>query len=89
MMELPLPIIQMVFALASKKSAVKHHVLECSRPSPFTSYDIWCTGIFPETFPFINDDNDAPDIRNCWIAPVSVAMNMMQAQNTKCTTLKM
>ena len=58
----PLPMIHMVFALVSKVPAVKYvpgpshlHKDEHS----FTSYDIWCAGIFPETFPFIKSDGPA------------------------------
>jgi hypothetical protein len=58
----PLPIICMVFALASKVPTVKYvpgpshlHKDEHS----FTSYDIWCARIFPETFPFIKSDGPA------------------------------
>jgi len=58
----PLPIIRMVFALASKKSPVKY-VPRCQDwledEKHFTSYDIWCAGTFPETFPIINDDGIA------------------------------
>jgi len=52
----------MVFALASKMPAAKY-VPGISRPCKdepsFTSYDIWCAGIFPETFPFTNNDGPA------------------------------
>ena len=32
-----------------------------TNPAYSRSYDIWCAGIFPETFPFI--DNDGPAYR--------------------------
>ncbi len=56
-----LPIIRMVFALASKTPATKYdvslrHSQRTYKSSPFTSYDIWCAGISPKTFPFIKDD---------------------------------
>ncbi len=49
----PQPIIRMVFALASKGSAVKH--LDVSdmprfKKAKFTAYDIWCAGTTPDTF---------------------------------------
>jgi len=60
----PLPVIRMVFALASKVSATKPQGSERSSPrthksSLFTSYDVWCAGISPETFTFIQDDAPA------------------------------
>jgi len=60
----PLPIIRMVFALASQTPAVKY----CSpdrpdsptyKPGGFTSYDIWCAGTSGETFPIMGADEDA------------------------------
>jgi hypothetical protein len=61
----PLPIIRMVFALASKTSAVKN-VLSgrtsprlASNPDAFTSYDIWCAGVDRKTFPLIDNDLSA------------------------------
>ncbi|KAI0757935.1 hypothetical protein C8Q74DRAFT_1389855, partial [Fomes fomentarius] len=56
----PLPIIRMVFALASKQSVVK------VRPAPtrksgrapsatFTAYDIWCAGVTVQTFGVIQN----------------------------------
>ena len=61
----PLPIIRMVFALASQTPAVKY----CSpdrpdsptyKPGGFsgTSYDIWCAGTSGETFPIMGADED-------------------------------
>ena len=57
----PLPTIRMVFALASKKSAVEYVPGRdwLQGEKRFTSYDIWCAGTFPETFPIINDDGMA------------------------------
>ena len=57
----PLPIIRMVFALASKKPVVKPHGPQrrSHKYRIFTSYDIWCAGIFRKTFPFIKDDAPA------------------------------
>jgi hypothetical protein len=62
--EAPLPIIRVVFALASETPSEIYHVPERSssrkhEPSLFTSYDIWCAGIFPETSPFICNDGPA------------------------------
>ncbi|KAI0259430.1 hypothetical protein BC834DRAFT_974310 [Gloeopeniophorella convolvens] len=59
--ETPLPCIRMVFALASKAPAV--HI---SKPSEhdtrhskrFTAYDIWFSGIWPETFPLIGNERE-------------------------------
>ena len=60
----PPPIIRMVFALASKKSVVKHNTPERSSPriyksGEFTSYDIWCAGSSGKTFPIMGDDEAA------------------------------
>ena len=58
----PLPIIRMVFALASTKSAVNYVPGRQSwlkDEKRFTSYDIWCAGTSLETFPIIKDDGPA------------------------------
>jgi hypothetical protein len=60
----PLPIIRMVFALASQKSAVNHDTPDrCSpriyKSGGFTSYDIWCAGSSGKTFPIMGDDEVA------------------------------
>jgi hypothetical protein len=63
----PLPIIRMVFALASKTSAVKNvlsartspRLARNPAPDAFTSYDIWCAGVDRKTFPLIGDDLSA------------------------------
>ena len=58
----PLPVIRMVFALASPKSAVKYVPGRrdwLKDEKRFTSYDIWCAGTFLETFPIINNDGPA------------------------------
>jgi hypothetical protein len=57
----PLPIIRMVFALASKEDAVKyvvssHTAQHPQRPDTYTSYDVWCAKISQKTFPVIGDD---------------------------------
>jgi hypothetical protein len=57
----PLPVIRMVFALASVEPGVsftsvperRHH------PGRFTAYDIWCAGLSAETFNGINEDVDS------------------------------
>jgi hypothetical protein len=54
-----LPVIRLVFALASDKASVtfptvaerKHH------PDKFTAYDIWCAGLSPDTFRNIGEDS--------------------------------
>jgi len=57
----PLPIIRMVFALASKNSVAKYDQVDPPRLKlgAFTSYDIWCAGTFSDTFPVIGADEDA------------------------------
>ena len=60
----PLPIIRMVFALASQKSAVKFDRSDqpgkrTYTPGGFTSYDIWCAGASSETFPIMGTDESA------------------------------
>ena len=60
----PLPIIRMVFALASQTSAVKYDSPDrpdspAYKPGGFTSYDIWCAGTSCETFPIMGADEDA------------------------------
>jgi hypothetical protein len=60
----PLPIIRMVFALASKTPAVKYGRPDqpdkrTYTPGGFTSYDIWCAGAFSETFPIMGADESA------------------------------
>ncbi|KAI0259412.1 hypothetical protein BC834DRAFT_906310 [Gloeopeniophorella convolvens] len=60
--ETPLPCIRMVFALASKASAV--HIVKpadrtTSRSSKrFTAYDMWFAGIWPETFPIVGNERE-------------------------------
>ena len=59
-----LPIIRMVFALASKTPAVKYDRPDqpdkrTYTPRGFTSYDIWCAGAFSETFPIMAADESA------------------------------
>ena len=53
----PLPVVRMVFALASDTCAVvfpqsgqRHHLYE------FTAFDIWCAGLSPDTFRDIGAD---------------------------------
>jgi len=60
----PLPIIRMVFALASEKPAVKYDFSDPPNsrtytPGEFTSYDIWCAGTFSKTFPIMGADEHA------------------------------
>jgi len=60
----PLPIIRMVFALASETDAVKYDPSgqpnpRTYKPGDFTSYDIWCAGTFSETFPIMGPDEHA------------------------------
>ncbi|KAI0258043.1 hypothetical protein BC834DRAFT_975730 [Gloeopeniophorella convolvens] len=59
--ETPLPCIRMVFALASKEPAM-HIAKPSDRDSrhgkPFTAYDIWFSGIWPETFPIIGNERE-------------------------------
>jgi len=57
----PLPIIRMVFALASEKSVVKYDVSgrRTPRTGEFTSYDIWCAGTSSKTFPIMGGDEHA------------------------------
>ena len=55
----PLPVLHLVFALASNKNKVsimapptcKHHHL-----NKFTSFDIWCVGLSSDTFQDIEND---------------------------------
>jgi hypothetical protein len=52
--DIPLPIIRMVFALASEKPGV---FFPPSRgPGEFTAFDVWCAGLSSETFKGIGDD---------------------------------
>ncbi|KAI0260882.1 hypothetical protein BC834DRAFT_898710 [Gloeopeniophorella convolvens] len=58
----PLPILRMVFALGSNKSAVRFRNPPSRRsprrtPDQFTTYDIWCAGAFPGTFPVIRNSD--------------------------------
>jgi hypothetical protein len=48
----PLPLIRLVFALASEKAGVVFPPVASrkGRPNKFTAYDIWCAGLSPETF---------------------------------------
>lgn len=60
----PLPIIRMVFALASQTPATKYARPDrpdsrTCKPGGFTSYDIWCAGTSSETSPIIGADEDA------------------------------
>ncbi|KAI0806787.1 hypothetical protein C8Q74DRAFT_1362378 [Fomes fomentarius] len=57
----PLPIVRMVFALASEESAVRIPPAadrQSSSPSSFTAYDIWCAGLTEETFGVIQNDTE-------------------------------
>jgi len=58
----PLPIIRMVFALASPRAGVtfpSRPSREPHHPAAFTSFDIWCAGLSTETFRQIGDDLDS------------------------------
>jgi len=61
----PLPIIRMVFALASETHAVKYDTSGPPNPpripktGEFTSYDIWCAGTSSNTFPIMGGDEHA------------------------------
>ena len=63
----PLPIIRMVFALASEQSAVKWSATvgsgrttrQSERTDPYTSYDVWCAGISKDTFSVITDKGES------------------------------
>jgi hypothetical protein len=54
----PLPVIRMVFALASDKCGVTFPAVPNSRDhdDKFTAYDVWCAGLSPETFRDIDGD---------------------------------
>ena len=61
----PLPIIRMVFALASKEGAVKYVLpprttRHSKHRGKYTSYDIWCPKISRKTFPVIRGDEITP-----------------------------
>jgi len=56
----PRPVIRVVFALASPKSAVvlsnNSRTREPHHPDGFTAFDIWCAGLSNDTFRHIGDD---------------------------------
>lgn len=54
----PLPVIRLVFALASHTAAVVFPEVpdRKNHPDKFTAYDIWCAGLSPDTFRDIDDD---------------------------------
>ena len=53
----PLPVIRMVFALGSDDPDVSFPAQEKSPlASRFSSYDIWCEGLSPRTFPCVGED---------------------------------
>lgn len=53
----PLPVIRMVFALGSGDPDISFPVQErAPLASRFTSYDIWCEGLSPRTFPCVGKD---------------------------------
>ncbi|KAI0257920.1 hypothetical protein BC834DRAFT_848155 [Gloeopeniophorella convolvens] len=62
--ETPLPFIWMVFALASRESAVHIMKPDPTRLSPqlhgdaITPYDIWFAGMGPGTFPIVGDEQE-------------------------------
>lgn len=66
---LKLPVIRMVFALASSNSAITVvHTAhggsnDSGSKSRFTSYDIWCAGLSTKTFAVIRSSEDANDYR--------------------------
>ncbi len=56
----PLPVIRMVFSLASEEPAVDY--LQTDAPGQktrYTAYDIWCAGISHRTFRVIRQDEDS------------------------------
>jgi len=58
----PLPVIRMVFALASPQAGVRfpsQRLREPHYPDSFTSFDIWCAGLSTETFQQIGNDLDS------------------------------
>jgi hypothetical protein len=57
----PLPVIRMVFALASVQSGVSYSSVPQRRHhgGRFTAYDIWCAGLSAETFNGIEADVDS------------------------------
>ena len=58
----PLPIIRIVFALASPKAGVgfpPRRERENHRPDKFTSFDIWCAGLSTKIFKQIGGDLDS------------------------------
>jgi hypothetical protein len=75
----PLPIIRIVFALASDENVVKHvprggasRSTRSKGRDTFTSYDLWCAGMSRVTFPAIGDDSDEASYRkllDCTISP--------------------
>jgi len=56
----PRPVIRVVFALASPKSAVNFSNHQRTRephyPDDFTAFDVWCAGLSDDTFRHIGDD---------------------------------
>ena len=56
--DFPLPVIRMVFALASNQPGVFFPVVPEHRnhDGRFTAYDIWCAGLSPKTFKVIGGD---------------------------------
>jgi len=58
----PLPVIRMVFALASNTARAHSPVVGIRNKrfaSSFTAYDIWCAGLSPETFRDMGPDLEA------------------------------
>ncbi|KAH9970017.1 hypothetical protein BGW80DRAFT_1334193, partial [Lactifluus volemus] len=57
----PLPVIRMVFALASVEPGVSFTTVPERRHygGRFTGYDIWCAGLSAKTFNGIDDDVDS------------------------------
>ncbi|KAI0773477.1 hypothetical protein C8Q74DRAFT_1217582 [Fomes fomentarius] len=59
----PPPVIRIVFALASKTSAVSVRVrAEHARPSKYTAYDLWFAGVTPETFGVIQNADEGRSV---------------------------
>lgn len=77
----PLPVIRLVFALASKvnKITVAPHP-NCHHRDKFTAYDIWCAGTSPVTFRCIG--TDLPSYLHLleWSFQVNQAYDMVDVQ---------
>ena len=52
----PRPVIRMVFALASSEAGVRLPPRRTRHSDKFTSYDIWCAGLSPDSFHQIGPD---------------------------------